>query len=296
MIEGPAGIGKTTLVRHTAARADGMTVLLASGSELEHEFGFGVVRQLLERAASGSFEGAAALAAPALGWRYPRRRSRRPLRPPTRGSRCCTGSTGSWPTSRPSGRMLLAVDDAQWADEPSLRFLAYLARRVRELPVAIVVAARPPLPGEDRTVLEAIADEAEALAPAPLTATAIAVLAERRFGAVPPAFVEACLHATGGNALLVEEVLAELEAPDPDAVEAAGVERVGRRVARRLAALGAGAAPLAAAVAVLGDGVELPLAGRARAARPRDAPAARPPSSRPPICWTTPARCASGTR
>ncbi len=67
LIEGPAGICKTTLLRYAVARAGDLLVLTASGSELEHEFGFGVVRQLLERAASRSLDGAAALAAPALG-------------------------------------------------------------------------------------------------------------------------------------------------------------------------------------------------------------------------------------
>lgn len=38
--------------------------------------------------------------------------------------------------------VLLAVDDAHWADEPSLRFLAYLARRVESLPIALVIGAR----------------------------------------------------------------------------------------------------------------------------------------------------------
>src|SRR4029453_7757903 len=41
----------------------------------------------------------------------------------------------------------LAVDDAHWADAPSLRFLAYLVNRVEELPVLLVVAARPEEPG-----------------------------------------------------------------------------------------------------------------------------------------------------
>ena len=254
VIEGPAGIGKTTLVRHAIALAGELTVLHASGSELEHEFGFGVVRQLLERAADGRLEGAAALAAPALGLPAPDV----PDSPADARFAALHGLywlVANLAAERP---VLLAVDDAQWCDEPSLRFLAYLARRVRELPVAIVIAARPALPGEARPVLEALAVESGALAPAPLTAAAIGVLAERRFGEAPPAFVDACLRATGGNALLVEEVLAELGAPDPGAVVAAGVERVGRRVARRLAALGEAAGPLAAAIAVLGDGSELP--------------------------------------
>ena len=38
---------------------------------------------------------------------------------------------------------MLALDDAHWADLPSLRFLHYLLQRLDELPVALVVAARP---------------------------------------------------------------------------------------------------------------------------------------------------------
>src|SRR5918998_1851937 len=49
-IEGPPGIGKTSLVAiaRDRARAAGMRVLAARGSELERDFAFGVVRQLLE--------------------------------------------------------------------------------------------------------------------------------------------------------------------------------------------------------------------------------------------------------
>ena len=50
MVEGPAGIGKSRLLAELRAHAAaaGTTVLAARGSELEREFGFGVVRQLLE--------------------------------------------------------------------------------------------------------------------------------------------------------------------------------------------------------------------------------------------------------
>ena len=50
VIEGPAGIGKTRLLDEARAAADGMGlgVLSARGGELERDFGFGVVRQLLE--------------------------------------------------------------------------------------------------------------------------------------------------------------------------------------------------------------------------------------------------------
>src|SRR5919201_1615380 len=52
VIEGPAGIGKTSLVAEARrlARASGLHVLGARGGELEHDFAFGVVRQLFEPA------------------------------------------------------------------------------------------------------------------------------------------------------------------------------------------------------------------------------------------------------
>ena len=51
VIEGRAGIGKTSLAEEACSRADelGHEVLRARGSELEAGFAFGVVRQLFER-------------------------------------------------------------------------------------------------------------------------------------------------------------------------------------------------------------------------------------------------------
>src|SRR4051812_2638133 len=74
-IEGPAGIGKSTLLteaRRHAAEA-GAHVLAARGSELEREFPFGVVRQLFETAVADpgrreqALAGAAAPAAAVFG-------------------------------------------------------------------------------------------------------------------------------------------------------------------------------------------------------------------------------------
>jgi hypothetical protein len=59
VIEGPAGIGKTRLLDEARAAADGLglAVLSARGGELEREFGFGVVRQLLEPRVAVAEEG-----------------------------------------------------------------------------------------------------------------------------------------------------------------------------------------------------------------------------------------------
>jgi hypothetical protein len=69
LIEGRAGIGKTSLTEVACARAAelGLEVLGARGSELESGFAFGVVRQLFERRMAGAGQGerAALLAGPA---------------------------------------------------------------------------------------------------------------------------------------------------------------------------------------------------------------------------------------
>ena len=76
LIEGPAGAGKTTLVREARLRGDsrGMSVHSARGGELEREVPFGVARQLLEASVARAEEsererllgGAAALSVAAL--------------------------------------------------------------------------------------------------------------------------------------------------------------------------------------------------------------------------------------
>ncbi|HTP49574.1 MAG TPA: AAA family ATPase [Anaeromyxobacteraceae bacterium] len=59
VIEGRAGIGKTSLVDAASQRAAklGYQILRARGSELEAEFAFGVVRQLFERRLAAADEG-----------------------------------------------------------------------------------------------------------------------------------------------------------------------------------------------------------------------------------------------
>src|SRR5919107_1046358 len=56
LVEGSAGMGKTALLARARerARATGMAVTSARGSELEREFAFGVVRQLLEAVVVGA--------------------------------------------------------------------------------------------------------------------------------------------------------------------------------------------------------------------------------------------------
>src|ERR1700753_88560 len=59
LIDGPAGIGKTQLLAEMrAAAAPALTVLWARASQLEHDYPFGVVRQLFEAVVAGGGTGA----------------------------------------------------------------------------------------------------------------------------------------------------------------------------------------------------------------------------------------------
>ena len=105
VVEGGAGVGRTSLLAAAAERAAGLghEVVRARGSELEAGFAFGVVRQLFERRlVLAPAEERAGRCSRAL--RQPPRLFSRagPLRAPavTFRSLCSTACTGSPPISR----------------------------------------------------------------------------------------------------------------------------------------------------------------------------------------------------
>ena len=113
VVEGPAGVGKTALLADARAIAEsaGMQVLRSRGAELEREFAFGVVRQLLEPALRGVDDAGGAprgarrrRRGPARAARRARARPARRSRTRTRRSRSSTASTGSARTSPSGGR------------------------------------------------------------------------------------------------------------------------------------------------------------------------------------------------
>jgi class 3 adenylate cyclase/DNA-binding CsgD family transcriptional regulator len=262
VVEGPAGIGKTSLLAEARSRAvdAGLTVLYARASELEAAFSFGIVRQLFEAAVATSAEvlgGAAAQAARLFGT-----------------AESATGEddvyallhglywlTVNLAESRP---LALAIDDVQWADAPSLRWLAYLARRLEGVPVCAFATLRP-VEDEQPALAELLADPATAIVrPNALSAPSVAELVQHELGAdADEEFCLACHNATGGNPLLLRELLRTLAGEDvaPLAASVPVVERlapdaVTRSVRLRLGRLPAEAARLARVVAVLGDRAE----------------------------------------
>ena len=261
VIEGPPGIGKSSLlgVSLELAGTVGLGRLRARGEPLEQRFAYGLVRQLLEPALSLS--GGALSGVEGEAWRVLVGVSRSELdEEPGSGDVLHHGLY--WIVAGLAERrpLLVAVDDAQWADEPSLRWLASLARRLDDLPVLLVVATRS---GRSiaRGGLDALAAAAGArrLEPEPLTLSAVGRLLKTRLpGASDPAAERVAHDRTGGNPLLVGELIGALtEVATAEQVTAAAPPSVARIVRARLDELDPGAGDLAWAVAVLGDGVAL---------------------------------------
>lgn len=274
-IEGPAGAGKTTLLTRARelAEAAGLEVYTARGGELEGDFPFGIARQLFEgrlaRAPDSdrdaAFAGSAGLGRDVLGLgtHSGEDDGRDRTLPALHGL--------YWLTANLAAREPLAIliDDVQWADVQSVQWLEYLARRLADLPVLVVIARRL---GEARAavVLDELGlDPATVLLqPAPLSTDAVAALLHELLGQDPePEFAGACEHATGGNPFLLRELGIALrdEGVAPVAANAGRVTDVtvvdvSRSVIRRLRRLSPDALKLAQAAAVLGRGAPLPVA------------------------------------
>ena len=100
--------------------------------------------------------------------------------------------------------LLLAIDDAHWADAASLRALCHIAHRITGLPVLLAVAARRAEPGSDtEQLLQILAAEpgTAVLRPGPLSGTAASVLLQSAFGSsVDGGFAATCQQVSEGTA------------------------------------------------------------------------------------------------
>ncbi|WP_445150733.1 AAA family ATPase [Baekduia sp. Peel2402] len=264
IVEAPAGRGKSTLLAAlaTEAPAAGLRVLHARGGELERAYAFGAIRQLFERAVAETdpdaratlLSGAAAPAAALVA---------------SGGAGASGAAAGPgvlhavyWLATNLSLQqpLLIIVDDVHWVDEPSLEAIVYLARRLADVPIGVVVGLRPAEPGAPHHLLDALRAEpgAAAVSVPPLTVEAVAALVRAAVPTADDALCAACAEITAGNPFYLRELLASMNG-DASAARAREVAlpELGDRIARRVAAAGPDAVALAEAMAVLGDGARL---------------------------------------
>ena len=270
VLDGPPGIGKSRLMdatRELAEEAD-MDVLAASGLELEAEFSLGVALQLFESRLARSdreerehlLSGPARLAAPLL--------AEGPRDPMPEGQAFSLLHGLYWLCANLAERrpLVVLIDDAHWADDPSLRFVLYLAQRVEDLPVAVVVSTRSGVRDAPETLPQIAGHPAAtAIRVGPLSEAGTAAwLRGTLFPHAQSRFCRACHEATGGNPFLIRELALELASSeieprtkDADRVAELGPEPIARAILLRLGRLSPGAADLVRAVAVAGDDAEL---------------------------------------
>jgi DNA-binding CsgD family transcriptional regulator len=282
IVKGPAGIGKSQLLgaARTGARERGLVVLSARGLEFERDVPFGLVRQLFVPALlrcsdaerSRLFDGPAAMAGPVLAG------STSAAAPIGEGQAGAFVEGLYWLAvnlvSSRSGDdvqpvLVLIVDDSQWADRSSLRFLLHTINALEQVAVCVVLAVRT---GEVEAPTDLLARLGRhpgsiRLTPAVLSPPTVAsMVREAGFAQAHPDFCAACAHASGGNPFLLVELLALLVSDGVDGTATAAQrvsallpESVLQAVLIHLGRLPDPAATLASAVAVL-DQAPLPLA------------------------------------
>ncbi|MFF9125467.1 ATP-binding protein [Streptomyces sp. NPDC014889] len=213
VLAGPLGIGRSALLHELprCAGEDIVHVLRASAAPTEQGLAHGVVRQLFDSlltTASGPDRERLLAGAGA---------ARQVL-----GDDVAPDSDASDGTVLRDLRALLAtlsatapllvlVDDLQWADSWSLRWLARLAPRLDGLRLLLVCSLRDGDPGSrDPLVQEVVSASARILRPAPLSPAATGELVRTHLG--EPAdedFVHACHDLSRGRPLFLRSVLSE---------------------------------------------------------------------------------------
>ncbi|HEY8301880.1 MAG TPA: AAA family ATPase [Jatrophihabitans sp.] len=166
--------------------------------------------------------------------------------------------------------LLLCVDDLQWCDDTTLRLLLYLAERIEDLPIALLMAARPRRRGLDPEPLRALrgSQVVSTMELEPLGVRGVGELLQARLGSVDGEVRDACAEVTGGSPFYLQELLLCFDeqkdgdiATRPDRIRELGGDSLARAALFRLVRCDRASIHLAQALAVLGDRTPLRLAG-----------------------------------
>jgi DNA-binding CsgD family transcriptional regulator/tetratricopeptide (TPR) repeat protein len=207
VIEGDRGSGKSALLGAVAAGCEAGVVLGARCHGAERGFRFGVVSQLLDRLPADDL----APVAPTMAAGAAESREYDLLDRSYRVVRAVAAR----------GPVVLAIDDVHLADPLSARWCSYVARRLDDLPVGVLVTVRSgglPAGSGDPAAAELIADlgalaHSRLVRTGPLCAECAGKLIARKLGRpVDPDFARQCHALARGNPRVLSVVAARLPA------------------------------------------------------------------------------------
>jgi DNA-binding CsgD family transcriptional regulator len=253
VLEGEAGIGKSTLwlagVAH--ARAAGLKVLSSRPTEAERGLGHVGLGDLLDRVVDGVL--------PALS--VPRRRAlevallrEEASGDPVHRHAVAVAVRDALQLLSELGPTLIAIDDVQWLDRTSSRALAFALRRLEASPVIVLLARRRDDAARRSDLERALpADQVQRLVVGPLSVGALHRFLRDRLGTAFPRQTLLRIHErSGGNPFFALEVASVLPA-DGDPLQPLPVpQTVEELLRKRISALPAPTRTALAFAAALG--------------------------------------------
>ena len=246
VLEGEAGIGKTTIWREVVRRAEeqGFRVLSCRPTETETKFALSALVDLLEHVSEKTL---AVLPDPQRRALEVALLRVEPGSEPVEPRALATAFRSLLEELSDGGRVLVALDDVQWLDEASASVIGFALRRLEGAPIGWLFSRRPV--AEPRLIPERVVPSTSVVHAdiGPLNLAALQHVLKERFERVPtrPALVR--IHrASGGNPLHAIEVTRELlragdlaaaSIPVPDDVRQLILQRIERLPQRSREAL-----------------------------------------------------------
>ncbi len=250
-VVGPPGIGKSRLLDELArCLPDDVTMWRSRGSELGASLPFSALPSEAAVVSSG-------VATDELG---------RSMRPRAETMVIIEGVVAEVERVCAKAPLLIALDDAQWADLASAHTMQTLAARTSTLPLVLLVQRRPHSAGDRAWSLFADASTRRhgLIELGPLTAAERVELAAQLLGAAPGPHLRRELERAGGNPFFIEELVFGLQrdghlSHDAGTVELTEASPGDRSLLERLHGVQAGIRDALAMAAVLGQRFEPPV-------------------------------------
>ncbi|MFE1176716.1 AAA family ATPase [Streptomyces sp. NPDC058773] len=272
---GNAGMGKSALLHHWLDGVTRFRGVRVRCRRLQRDFAFGTVRRLFQPLVGAAGEEERRVLLDGVGESVLRILDPEGPRGGDSGTYADTAGTLAGLDRlvfRLARRepLLLAVDDLQWIDPPSLRWLAHLIDRADTRPLLVAVATRTgerPAPGD---LYDALVHPSacRTLALEPLGPADVALLVAREFGVSrpDPSFSAACHAATEGHPLFLRALLCDARhggvrptEEDREKIRTFGLTTLLSEIGHRLGQGSAAMAELARGLAILGDGMPWPV-------------------------------------